>query len=125
MPSVIIEVRKPYSREEESRLLDAVYQALVTAFGIQANERTLRLWVHEPHRYLADPDLANPELHTHIAIDTFSGRSVDAKRTLYTEIVTRLEALGIPRNHVEILIRDIPRENWGIRGGQAGCDIEQ
>jgi hypothetical protein len=39
--------------------------------------------------------------------------------------LARLEQpLGIPRDHVKILLREIPRENWGIRGGQAGCDVD-
>ncbi len=29
-----------------------------------------------------------------------------------------------PKNHVKILLREIAQENWGVRGGQAGCDIE-
>jgi len=123
MPSVVIEVRKAYSQEEESNIIDAVYEAMVTAFGINSHERTIRLFAHQPHRYVPDPDLDVPELHTHISIDTFSGRSLTSKRILYKEIVTNLAKLGIPENHVEILIREIPRENWGIRGGQAGCDI--
>jgi len=43
---------------------------------------------------------------------------------LYQEIVNKLEPFGIPKDHVKILIREITRENWGIRGGQAGCDVE-
>ena len=123
LPSVVIEVRKPYSREEEGAIIDAVYRAMVTAFGITPNERIIRLYSHEPHRYVPDPDLEHPELHTHISIDTFAGRSLQSKRVLYREVVSNLELIGIPRNHVEILLREIPRENWGIRGGQAGCDI--
>jgi hypothetical protein len=30
----------------------------------------------------------------------------------------------IPKDHVKILLRELPKENWEIRGGQAGCDIE-
>ena len=123
MPSVVIEVKKVYSQEEECNIIDAVYKAMVTAFGIMPNERTIRLFVHQPHRYVPDPDLDIPDLHTHISIDTFSGRSLDSKRVLYKEIVLNLAKLGIPENHVEILIREIPKENWGIRGGQAGCDV--
>lgn len=123
MPSVIIEVKNQYSHEQEIALIEAVYAALVIAFDITPSERTIRLFVHEPHRYAPDPDLRCPELHTHISIDTFIGRSIDSKRKLYTEIVENLEQFGIPRDHVEILLREIPRENWGIRGGQAGCDI--
>jgi len=123
MPSVTIEVKKKYSAEYETSIMCAVYEGLVTAFNIEPNERTIRLIAHEPHRYMPDPDIEKPELHTHISIDTFAGRSIESKRILYGEIVNNLEKLGIPRNHVEILIREIPRENWGIRGGKAGCDI--
>ena len=42
---------------------------------------------------------------------------------LYQGIVNNLEVLGIPPKYVTIIIRDIPLENWGIRGGQAACDV--
>lgn len=35
-----------------------------------------------------------------------------------------LHALGIPRDHVTILVRESALENWGVRGGQAACDID-
>jgi phenylpyruvate tautomerase PptA (4-oxalocrotonate tautomerase family) len=123
VPSVVIEVKKQYTKEQEVALIELVYSALVEAFKIDSSERTIRLFVHEPHRYAPDPHLEKPDLHTHISIDTFAGRSVDSKRKLYLDIVQNLEKVGIPKNHVEILIREIPGENWGIRGGQAGCDI--
>ena len=65
-----------------------------------------------------------PEMYTHVSIDAFAGRSLEAKRELYRAIVQNLEPLGIPRDHVKIMLREIPRENWGIRGGQAGCDVD-
>lgn len=49
---------------------------------------------------------------------------MDAKRHLYKEIVERLEPMGIPGDHVSILLRDSPTQNWGIRGGRAACDID-
>jgi hypothetical protein len=30
----------------------------------------------------------------------------------------------VPRDHVSITVRESPAENWGIRGGQAACDVE-
>lgn len=65
-----------------------------------------------------------PESYVHISIDAFIGRSLDAKRTLYKTIVDNPEPFGIPRVHVKILIREIPKENWGIKGGQASCDVD-
>lgn len=104
--------------------MEAVHAALREAFKILPGDRNLRLVVHEPHRFACPPDRKVPELYTHISIDAFSGRSLDAKRQLYKAIVNNLDKFGIPKDHVKILLREIPKENWGIRGGQAGCDVE-
>ncbi|MBA5608400.1 tautomerase family protein [Duganella sp. FT3S] len=124
MPSVLIEVRTSYTREQELAIIEAVHMALRDAFKILPGDKNVRLIAHEPHRFACPPDKQKPELYTHISIDAFAGRSVDAKRDLYSAIVRNLETLGIPKDHTKILLRDIPRENWGIRGGQAGCDVE-
>lgn len=124
MPSVLIEVRKPYTLEQEVALMEAVHAALRSAFMIMPGDKNVRLIVHEPHRFACPPDRKRPELYTHISIDAFAGRSLDAKRNLYQAMVNNLESLGIPRDHVKILLREIAPENWGIRGGQAGCDVE-
>lgn len=124
MPSVLIEIRRVIPSEEESRLMEAVHAALREAFRILPGDRNVRLIVHEPHRFECPPERSHPELYTHVSIDAFAGRSLDAKRALYRAIVDNLERLGIPKDHVKILLREIPKENWGIRGGQAGCDVE-
>jgi len=124
MPSVLIEVRKKYPREGAVAVMEAVHKALRDAFRILPGDRNVRLVEHEEHLFACPPDRAKPELYTHISIDCFQGRSLDAKRSLYRNIVDNLWALGIPKDHVKILLREIPRENWGIRGGQAGCDVE-
>lgn len=124
MPSVLIEVRRQYPAQIESSLMDAVHLALQDAFKILPHDKNIRLIVHEPHRFACPPNKEKPELYIHISIDAFAGRSLDAKRALYRRIVENLEPFGIPNDHVKILLREIPKENWGIRGGQAGCDVE-
>jgi len=124
MPSVLIEVRKSYAPEQETALMEAVHAALREAFRILPGDRNVRLMVHAPHRFACPPHLAQPDLYTHVSIDAFAGRSLGAKRALYRAIVENLSALGIPKDHVKILLRELPRENWGIRGGQAAIDVE-
>ncbi|MGQ0843575.1 MAG: tautomerase family protein [Sporichthyaceae bacterium] len=124
MPSTLIEVRRSYSPVEEIRLIDAVHEALVEAFQIPAGDKNVRLLVHEPHRFAVPPGKAQPDRCTQIAVDCFAGRSLDAKRALYKGIVERLADFGIPADHVTIRLREIAAENWGIRGGQAGCDVD-
>ena len=105
-------------------IIEAVHSSLCEAFKIPPGDRNVRLLVHEPHRFACPPHLAKPELYTSIGIDAFSGRSVDAKRTLYASIVEKLAKVGIPKDHVLIVLKEIPTENWGIRGGQAACDLD-
>lgn len=124
MPSTLIEVRRQYTPDEEVALIDAVHAALVEGFRIPLDDKTVRLVAHEPHRFACPPDREQPERYTQVSIDAFAGRSLTAKRRLYQAIVKNLEALGIPRNHVKILLREIPLENWGLAGGQAGRDID-
>lgn len=124
MPSALVEVRRQYTQDDEVAILDAVHDALVAAFQIPQGDRNLRLVVHESHRFACHPRLTQPEYFTLVTIDCFAGRSVQAKRNLYAEIVQRLARFGIPSDHITITVRDIPAENWGLRGGQAACDID-
>lgn len=123
MPSVLIEIRQEYSVQKEIALMDAVHSALKDAFKILPDDKNIRLIVHEAHRFAIPPDKKCPEKYTHISIDCFAGRSLDTKRRLYQLIVDKLADFEIPKDHVKILLREIPKENWGIRGGQAGCDV--
>ncbi|MBL4606706.1 MAG: tautomerase family protein [Pseudomonadales bacterium] len=124
MPSVLIETRQEYSAEVEQSIMEAVHSALRQCFKILPGDRNVRFISHAPHRFSCPPDRERPECYTHISIDCFAGRSIDAKRKLYKTIVKNLEAFGIPNNHVKILLREVPAQNWGIRGGHAACDVD-
>jgi len=124
MPSTLIEVRQQYTPEIELEIMEAVHTALREAFKILPGDKNIRLLVHEPHRFQCPPDREKPEYYTHISIDCFAGRSLDAKRNLYKAIVNNLSHFDIPANHVKIMLREITAENWGIRGGQAACDVD-
>jgi 4-oxalocrotonate tautomerase family enzyme len=123
MPSITIEVRCEYTQQQEAAIMEAVQGAVVAAFRIPEHDRSARLIVHAPHRFAVPPGLAQPERATVVSIDAFAGRSAEAKRRLYHVLTDNLEGLGIPRDHVKVLIRDVPRENWGL-GGRPGSEIE-
>lgn len=122
MPVVKIDTRRGLPVETKKRLLDAVHDALVTAFKIPDHDRTQRLVEHAPEDFEIPP--GKGERYTVVELLVFAGRSVDAKRALYREIVERFEAIGIPRMDVFIVLLESPVENWGLRGGIAGCDID-
>jgi phenylpyruvate tautomerase PptA (4-oxalocrotonate tautomerase family) len=126
MPLTTIDIRCEYSTAQEISIVEAVQKALFETLQLPAHDRNVKLCVHAPHRMIVPPTLAKPEQRTVVTIDLFPGRSLEAKRKLYQAIVEELELCEahIPRDHVLIRLNDLPFENWGIRGGQAACDVE-
>jgi phenylpyruvate tautomerase PptA (4-oxalocrotonate tautomerase family) len=114
MPVATIEVRMQYSRAQEVALIDAVHAAMMEGIKIPEWDKTIRLVVHEPHRFAVPP--GHGERYTLISIDLFAGRSLHAKKALYRAMVDRLQPLGIPVDEIKVLLREIPRENFGSRG---------
>jgi len=121
MPTVTIEVRHSYSTEQELAIIDAVHQAMMIGIKTPDWDKNIRFISHLPHRFTSPPDKS--ERYTLISFDMFAGRSIEAKRRLYKELVNRLTPLGIPANDILIVLREHPRENWGIQGGQCAADI--
>jgi phenylpyruvate tautomerase PptA (4-oxalocrotonate tautomerase family) len=130
MPIVSIEVANSFTKDEEIALMKSVYSALKEVFELSDDAINIRLFVHEPHRFAIPPTknksetYPHPELYTVISIDCFSGRTTDTKRRLYRRLAENLETCGIPQDHIKIVLRESNQENWGILGGQAGCDVD-
>jgi phenylpyruvate tautomerase PptA (4-oxalocrotonate tautomerase family) len=122
MPTVTLEARRGVPPQLKRQLLDAVHDALVSAFKIPDHDRTQRFVEHDAADFDIPP--GRGERYTLVTISAFAGRSLDAKRALYRTIVERFEAHGVPRTDVMILLHEEPRENWGLRGGVAGTDID-
>ena len=49
----------------------------------------------------------------------WSGVSREAKVRIIKGITKVFEELGIPRHAVEVVIHEVPKENWGVGGEQA------
>jgi phenylpyruvate tautomerase PptA (4-oxalocrotonate tautomerase family) len=122
MPSTTVEVVREYLPDEESAIVEAVHAALVEGIKIPDSDRSVRLIVHQPHRVALPPDRS--ERYTLVSVDMFEGRSMDAKRRLYQALVANLGKLGIPAEDVKVLLREIPAENWGVRGGKPASEVD-
>lgn len=119
MPNATIEVRRRYTPEEETGIVDAVHAAMMEGLRIPEADKTVRLVVHEPHRFPHESDR-----YTLVDVDLFSGRSLEAKARLYRAIVRNLEPFGIPPDQMKILLRESGAENWGIRGGVPASEVD-
>lgn len=123
MPSIIIDIRRTYTPAEEVAIMDAVFAALVEAFGVPARTRNVVLNVHPPHRFAGPPDAPDPERCTNISIFALAGRSSEAKRRLYRGIATRLAALGIPAGCLLVRLHEMAPDNFAVRGADPLADV--
>lgn len=122
MPTAAIEIRRNYLPEEETALIAAVQDAMTFALKVPHWTTSIRLFVHEPHRVTGPP--GKGDRYTLVTIDCFVGRSIETKRALYQAIVQKLGRCGIPADHLKVLLREAPRENWAIRGGSPASEVE-
>lgn len=121
MPVALIETRRPRRLEEVQALMEAVYLAQREALKIPEGDKTVRYVEHRPEHFAVPP--GKTENYTLVEIKLFPGRSLDAKRQLYQGIVRRFEALGIAPADVLITLIEPPLDNWGVRGGQPGSEV--
>lgn len=122
MPLVKISMIKGRTRDEKCAVMDTIHAALVKSFKIPEYERNIRIEEYKIEDYILPP--GRSEKYILVEITAFAGRSTDAKRLLYKNIVDNLRTLGIDAVDVFIVIYEEPLENWGIRGGIPACDLD-
>jgi phenylpyruvate tautomerase PptA (4-oxalocrotonate tautomerase family) len=122
MPLVRIEILEGRPAPERKRLLQAVHDALIEAFGIPEDDRTQRLIEHDPDNFEIPP--GHSENYTLVEITAFRGRSPTAKRALYKAIIRNMGEEGVPADDVLIVLHEPSMENWGIRGGRSADEVD-
>ena len=121
MPSTRIETRAGWIGDRHAAMIAAVQRALVEGIQIPEDDRFVRILEYPEHAFCAAPD-RGPHF-TIVEISMFAGRSVDAKRRLFAALAREFAAFDVPARDLKVLIHDVPRENWGLRG-QSAVDIE-
>jgi phenylpyruvate tautomerase PptA (4-oxalocrotonate tautomerase family) len=122
MPLARIEVRKSRPVEEVAAIMEAVYQAQREALKVPEGDRQIRYVEHKPAYFSVPP--GKTENYTLVEITLFPGRSLEAKRNLYTSIVQRFGALGIAPSDIFIVLYEPPLDNWGLRGGIPASEVD-
>jgi phenylpyruvate tautomerase PptA (4-oxalocrotonate tautomerase family) len=123
MPLVKVEIIEGRSQEYKKAILNGIHKALVEAFKIPDDDRIQRLYELSSDNF----ELASFKSDKFVLIEmtVFAGRSIEAKRVLYSSIVKNLaEDPGIPGNDITIVLHEVPLDNWGIRGGKLGSETD-
>lgn len=119
MPLIKVHMRDTKTKEHKKAVLDGIHSALVSAFKIPEKDRTQLLTEYDAEHFDG-----RDENYTIVEIMAFEGRSKDAKRQLYKEIVENVcNTTKLQPTDIFIIVNDIPKDNWGIRGGQMASEV--
>lgn len=115
MAQVKIYGRADQLRPRRAAWSDLVHRCLVDALGVPPEKRFQRFFPLPPEDFVYPADRS--ERYTILEIGLFTGRSVDAKKTLFRLLYERArEELGLDPVDLEITLIESPRHDWGIRG---------
>ncbi|MGA2791191.1 MAG: 2-hydroxymuconate tautomerase family protein [Candidatus Bathyarchaeia archaeon] len=54
-----------------------------------------------------------------VIVEMWEGRAPEQKETLIKGITKAFEEIGVKPESLHIVIHDVPKNNWGLRGQQA------
>jgi hypothetical protein len=108
MTPVKVEMLGGRSAAKKQALLDAVHAALEQVWGISRNDRFQRIVEYPLGAFEIPP--GHSDQFIVIEITAAGTYSAEQNRRLQTELSGRLEALGIPRKDVMVVIRVLPAE---------------
>lgn len=120
MPISKIEVCRSRTALEVAALIDAVYQAQLVALKVPEDDKQIRYLEYKPEHFPVPP--SKTENYTLVEIQIFPGRSLDAKRKLFSEIARRFGELGIQPNDITIILHEPSLDNWGV-GGKPASEV--
>jgi phenylpyruvate tautomerase PptA (4-oxalocrotonate tautomerase family) len=123
MPFVKISLMAGKSPDYKRAVLDGVHSALVNAFLIPDYDRHQQLYELDADHFEYPSTKSNQFVV--IEIIAFQGRSFEAKKKLYSEIIKNLgRSPGITGDDILIILQEPPKENWGIRGGKPASEVD-
>lgn len=123
MPLVKVEILKGKTQEYKKAILDGIHSALVEAFKIPDDDRIQRLYELDADCFEISSN--KTDQMTLIELTVFKGRSLEAKKNLYSAIVRNLaQSPGIDGKDIFIVIHEPPLENWGVRGGLPASEVD-
>lgn len=99
----------------KASLSETIHSCLHDAIGTPENKRFQRFFPIQPENFYYPNTRSNQ--YTIIEIFMFEGRSVAVKKKLIRLLFERIEQqLNIAAQDIEIVILDVPKHNWGVRG---------
>ena len=110
-----------FTLENESDFIDGFHKILLNVLQIPEYDRLVILDQKNTGFYQPTNTSGRYILYE---IDMFPGRKIETKRILYKELVSLSTQCDVEASNVRIILKEIEKENWGIRGGQPASEVD-
>ncbi len=121
MPLVEISILNNRTPEMKKQIFKLIHSTMRETLKIPANDINFRFHEFTKDNFIFPPERS--ENYILLEFTLFKGRSLDAKRSLYKNIIENLASINIDPLDVFIVLHDVEMENWGIRGGIPASEI--
>ena len=121
MPIVRITLRAGTTMRMRQAIADGVHKAMVKVIGIPENNRFLIIDERPAETMMFDPTYLDVrrENVVYVEMTLAPGRPRELKREFYRTVADNLQAAGVRREDVFIVLYESQRENWSVGNGEA------
>ena len=110
-----------FALENESLFIDDFHNKLMSVLKIPEHDRQIVLDQKTEGFY--QPTNSSGK-YLIFEIKMFAGRTLETKKQLYKELFALAKAVGVDGPNVNVILEDIEKHNWGIRGGQPASEVD-
>ena len=97
-------------------------RAFVDALKVPDDTHPVRMCEYDADAFLIPRQSSTA--FTIIEATVYPGRTIDTKRRLYVRLISELGDTGIAAEDIRIVLYEVPRENWGLKGGIPASEID-
>jgi phenylpyruvate tautomerase PptA (4-oxalocrotonate tautomerase family) len=114
MPLVQVDLPRSLYAEKGTQISDEIHQAFIDALEIPADDRFQVFRPREDGELVFDPGYGGVDRQSLVLIQVLMVHryTVELKRELYRQLVTRLAAIGIRREDIQIAVTENHYEDW-------------
>lgn len=122
MPHATIHRLSGSTSPDRRAIVEAVNRAMIDALKVPEDTHPVRLSEYDADSFLI-PGQSSPAF-TLVEATIYPGRSLETKRRLYARLIEGLGELGIAGEDIRVVLYEVPREDWGLRGGMPASEID-
>lgn len=114
MPLIRVDLDRALFDSKHDELSREIHQAQIDALDIPADDKFQTFHPHDADEIKFDPTYGGVDRRSLVIIQILMVRryTVEIKRALYRALITRLEAIGVRREDVQIGIVENYYEDW-------------